>query len=426
MNDELMRNLGTLSLLLAASACTGSIDGDDGGGGTPPPRNDVRVQIKDGFSPVASVRVIFQDAADAVISDTMTDAQGMAAAEMSAGSVTVIRTFPVITPPPPEGQRAPEIYTYVGVKNNDLLQLGDATSTKSPGAIVVKVPETAEGTVKVVTPCGSGQGTAPNIAITVNDCPTMMGFLVTDAQQSSFFQEAPYAENVDLSTGVLSGNLAATLAATNVPANTSVNAEERVVTGLYTLFSSGEKRIDQAPQTVTLPNLTGVDQLVVARISTQGMGNQIVATRDTYSGSPVLFDASADLIPYVTGNPQIAPTGVSWTEMGSGTADAVFVTLHVTRGALMGGGGTPALDAEYTRLIIAPHSGTSLRMPVLPDALYNPTSADQIGGATGLVRATGGYDTIRAKAFAVDSLVDATPAAGKLVLSYAGGTPPGR
>ncbi len=419
-----MRNLGTLSfVLLAASACTGSIDGDDGGG-TPPPRNDVRVQIKDGFSPVASVRVIFQDAADVVVLDTVTDAQGMASAEMSTGSVTVIRTFPVITPPPPEGQRAPEIYTYVGVKNNDLLQLGDATSTKAPGAIVVKVPETAEGTVKVVTPCGSGQGTAPNIAITVNDCPTMMGFLVTDAQQSSFFQEAPYAENVDLSLGILSGDLAATLSATNVPPNTSVNAEERVVTGLFTLYRSGEKRIDQAPQTVNLPNLTGVDQLLVTRISTQGMGNQIVAARDTYSGSPALIDATADLIPYVTGNPQVAPTGVSWTEMGTGTADAVYVTLNVTRGTAMGG--TPALDAEYTRLIVAPHTGTSLRMPVLPDALYNPTSMDQIGGSTGLVRATGGYDTIRAKAFAVDSLVDATPTAGKLVLSYAGGTPPGR
>lgn len=384
----------------------------------------MRVRVQDGFSGVASVRVIFQDAADTVIADTVTDAQGLASAEMSAGSVTVIRTFPLITPPPPEGQRAPEVYTYVGVKNGDLLQVGDPTSTKSPGAIVVKVPDTAEGTVKVTTPCGAGQGTAPNIAITVNDCPTMMGFLVTDAQQSSFFQEAPYAENVDLSTGTLSGNLAATLSATNVPPNTTVNAEERVVTGLFTLFSSGEKRVDQAPQTVTLPNLTGVDQLIVARISTQNMGTQIVSARDTYSGSPALIDASADLIPYITGNVQYAPTGVSWTEMGSGTADAVYVTLSVTRGAGMGG--VPLVDAEYTRLVIAPHAGTSLRMPVLPDALYNPTSADQIGGATGLVRATGGYDAIRAKVFAVDRLADAAPAGGKLVLSYAGGTAPGR
>ena len=418
-----MRNLALASLLFA-SACTGSIDGDDGGGGTPPPRNDVRVQVKDGFSPVASVRVIFQDAADAVIADTTTDAQGLASAEMSAGSVTVIRTFPLVTPPPPEGQRAPEVYTYLGVKNGDLLQLGDQTSTKSPGAIVVKVPDAAEGTVKVVTPCGSGQGTAPNVAITVNDCPAMMGFLVTDAQQSSFFEEAPYAENVDLSTGTLAGNLAATMSATNVPPNSSVNAEQRVVTGLFTLYSSGEKRIDEAPQTVTLPDLAGVDQLLVTRITTQGMGTQIVAARDTYSGSPALVDASADLIPYITGNPTYAPTGVSWTEAGSGTADAVYVALNVTRGAAMGG--TPALDAEYTRLIIAPHAGTSLRMPLLPDALYNPTSADQMAGATGLVRATGGYDAIRGKAFAVDRITDGAPAGGKLVLSYAGGTPPAR
>lgn len=417
-----MRNF-IVGLLLATSACTGSIDGDDGGGTTEPPRSDVRVQVRDGYSPQASVRVIFQAADDTVIADTLTDAMGMAKAEMSAGNVTVIRSFPIIAPPPPEGQRAPEIYTYVGVKNGDLLTLGDATSTRAPGAIVVKVPEDAQGTVKVVTPCGSGQGTAPNIAITVIDCPPMVGFLVSDGDQSSFFQEAPYAENIDLSTATLSGNLAATLSATNVPPNTTVNAEERVVTGMYTLFSSGEKRIDQTPATVTLPNLTGVEQLIVARISTQGMGTQIVTARDTYSASPALVDASADLIPYIMGNPTYAPTGVSWVQTGTGTADAVYVALAVTRG---GATGTPGLDAEYTRLIVAPHAGTSLRMPVLPDALYNPTSADQIAGATGLLKVSGGYDGIRGKAFAVASITDATPAAGKLTLSYAGGAPPGR
>ncbi|MBA3464718.1 MAG: hypothetical protein H0T46_32595 [Deltaproteobacteria bacterium] len=413
-----------VGLLLATSACTGSIDDEEGGGTTEPPRTDVRVQVRDGYSPQASVRVIFQAADDTVIADTLTDAMGIAKAEMAAGSVTVIRSFPIITPPPPEGQRAPEIYTYVGVKNGDLLTLGDATSTRAPGAIVVTVPVDAQGTVKVVTPCGSGQGTAPNIAITVTDCPPMVGFLVTDDQQSSFFQEAAYAENIDLSTGTLAGNLAATLSATNVPPNTTVNAEERVVTGSYTLYRSGEKRIDEQPATVDLPNLTGVEQLVVARIATQGMGTQLVVARDTYSASPALIDASANLIPYIMGNPTYAPTGVSWVQAGTGTADAVFVTLNVTRGAAMGG--TPGLDAEYTRLIIAPHAGTSLRMPQLPDALYNPTSADQMAGTAGLVKTTGGYDAIRAKAFAVESIVDATPASGKLVLSYSGNTPPGR
>jgi hypothetical protein len=153
------------------------------------------------------------------------------------------------------------------------------------------------------------------------------------------------------------------------------------------------------------------------------MGTQIVTARDTYSASPAILDASADLIPYIMGNPTYAPTGVSWVQTGTGTADAVYVALNVTRG---GATGTPALDAEYTRLIIAPHAGTSLRMPVLPDALYNPTSADQLAGATGLLKVSGGYDGIRAKAFAVQSISDATPAAGKLTLSYAGGTPPGR
>ncbi|MBL0218751.1 MAG: hypothetical protein IPQ07_33355 [Myxococcales bacterium] len=348
-----------VGLLLAASACTGSIDGGTSGDDMPPPSNDVQITVRDGYTPQAGVRVIFQDASDAVLADTLTDAMGFAKFEMASGNVTVIRTYPPATPP--AERKLPEVYTYVGVKANDKLELGNTLALgAAPGAIVVKVPEAAQGTVKVSTPCGSGQGTAPNVAITVTNCPAMVDFYVTDQDQSSFYKKAPYAENVDLGLEPLSGSLAATISSRNVPANTSVTVEQRIVAGAFQLFSSGGKRVDTNPATVNVPNLQGVDQLVISTLDTNGRGKQMIADRSAYAASPVIVDATVGLIPYVMGNPTYAPTGVTWVEEGAGTADAVIVMMNVTRG------GPPSLDNEYVRTIIAPHTGLTLRIPRCP------------------------------------------------------------
>ena len=83
----------------------------------------------------------------------------------------------------------------------------------------------------------------------------------------------------------------------------------------------------------------------------------------------------------------------------------------------------PAIDAEYVRAIIAPHGATTLRIPAVPDARFNPSALDEMGGAIGLVSASGGYDAIRQRAFAKESIVDAAPAGGSISLSYSGQAP---
>ncbi len=408
-----------VALLLAAPACTGTIDGDAGDDTTQPPSHDVQIRIRDGYTPQANVRVIFQDAADAVLADTLTDPMGLAKLEMLAGNVTVIRTYPPATPP--AENRPPEVTTYVGVKAGDKLELGNPIAEGvTPGAIVVKVPDTARGTVTVITPCGSGQGTAPNIAITVTSCPPMVDFYVTDGDQSSFYKQAAYAANVDLALEPLSGNLAATIASTNVPANTTVSVEQRVVAGRFELFSTGPKRVETNPTTVNVPNLVGVDQLVLSTVSTSGRGTQMIGDRSAYAASPVIVDASAGLLPYVMGNPTFAPGSVTWVEEGAGAVDAVLVTINVTRG------GPISLDNQYVRTILAPHAGTTLRIPALPDALYNPTMADQLAGRHALVGATGGYDALRGPAFTTGNLIETAKLDGRVTLSYAGNNPPTR
>lgn len=412
----------TLLALLLASACTGSISGMGGGGGggsgTPPPPVAVQITVQDAMVPQANVRVLFQNDDGSTITEAMTDANGVASADMpDGGNLTVIRTFPVTPPDPPKPD---EVVTYVGVKPGDQLVLANPTTTATPAAMNVIVPTGAQGTVSVVTACGSGQGAAPNVPITVAGCPSQLDFYVTDQNNSSFVAKAAYGQSVDLSQGMLLQDLTTTLNATNIPPNTAVSIQERIMSGTFELFSTNPQRVDQGPQSVNLPDVQGVDGVTVTT-SQANNSTEMVASRAAYAATPMVVDASAGIIPTVSST-SFSPTGVSWLEQGPGDADFVLATLSVTRG------GTPQPGAvtPYTRTIIAPHTGTSLPLPMLvgADAIYNPTVADQISGAQAIVKATGGYDAARATALSASDLLDTAPMGGSLTMSYAGNTPP--
>src|SRR5262249_27092633 len=155
---------------------------------------------------------IFQNADDTVVADVMTDAEGRATAEMpGGGNVTAIRIPPA--PTPPEDPLPAEVYTYVGAKPGDRLVLVRPADDQVPAsAINVLVPKNAGGTVKVDTPCGSGQGPAPTVPVTLRGC-TPDAFYVT-ANQAAFFAHAPYSENVDVSNMSLREMLSSTISAT--------------------------------------------------------------------------------------------------------------------------------------------------------------------------------------------------------------------
>ncbi|MEO7096124.1 MAG: hypothetical protein ABI175_22875 [Polyangiales bacterium] len=142
----------------------------------------------------------------------------------------------------------------------------------------------------------------------------------------------------------------------------------------------------------------------------------MVASRSAYSASPVIFDTGSSLIPFVS-TVEYKPAAITWMETGTGTADAVMIRLNVTRG------GIQSPENEYVRTVIAPHAGPTLRMPLLPDALYNLGMMDQIAGTHGLIKASAGYDKLRGKAFQVDNVIETAPTDGSVVLSYAGNPP---
>jgi hypothetical protein len=404
--------------LVAAASCTGDIGivGDDDMGGGPPP-TDVQITVRDATLPQANVEVIFQNLDDSIIADVVTDAQGLAVAQMpNGGNVTVIRTYPQPAPP---ASRAAEVYSYVGVKAGDRLVLGHPIAVDAPpNAINVVVPDGANGTVNVVTACGSGQGTAPNVPITLKGCsPT--SFYVMDGDGASFFAHAAYSENVDLSQQVLLPALSSSLSATNVPTNTQVTIEKQLAAEGYVLFSSDPKRVDQTPTNVNIPSVTGVDQIVITEMTNADNRTQMVASHAPFAAGPSIVDASVGMIAYISdASTFTAPNTINWVEESPGAADMVLTTLSVTRG------GPAMLNNTYVRRVIAPY-GTTVRMPLLPGAGfdYNPQADDQVDVALGLVKATGGYDAIRAHAFNATSLTDITPMSGQLTVSYANTLP---
>ena len=411
--------LGWIALL--ASACTGDIGTDPGGGSgsggppPPPPATDVRVTVQDGFMPQPGVRVLFQNADGTTIQEIATDATGVADLDMPVSNVTVIRTFPVL--PAPATPRPAAIYTYVGVKAGDRLVVGDEMETVAASltAVNVSVPSTAQGTVSLTSACGSGQGSAPLVPISVAACPSQVTFFAQDQGGSSFLVKTSYGSPIDLSTAALTNSLNTSFSASGVGGDIqNVSVEARIVDGTYSLWSTGPQNITGGTQNVDMPNVASADELLVTTVQTAN-GSLMMGARQPYAVTPTTVDVTAlPQIPYVS-TVTYSPTGVSWAEQGSGSAEFVIARLDVTAQS----------TANYQRFIIAPHTGKSLPLPMLvgADAMYNPSAADQIAGAAAIGSSAGGYDAARAKAFAVTSMVQTTTSAGPFVLSYSGNAP---
>ena len=402
----------------AGSTADGASDSD---GGLAP--TDVQVLVRDGFAPIANVRVLF-DGTDGTHTELATDATGAAAAPLpNGGEVTVIRTYP--TAASPAAQQYPEIYNYLGVKPGEVLHVGhEVDTTTAPTPITVTVPGVAQGTVQIVTPCGTGQGTPPTVTVQVGACPPMLAFYLVDSTQYGFATKVPYATSIDFTNEVMAEPLSTTVLTYDLTSDvSSVTGEARAMDGTHALYSTGVIRVDQGSKQIEMPNLAdAIDELVVGTRTATAGGTQIVGTRYLWEPMPVSIDA-ASAYPYIRQPATFTPTTITWTEDG-GTApvDAVLATIDVTRG---GPTASPA-DAKYRRTIIAPHGGTSLAIPQLTgaDATYNPGPNDQLAGAVGVVGATAGYDALVPWAFGVSNIVEATTRGNSVTLSYAGATPP--
>jgi hypothetical protein len=376
---------------LFACACFGQIDG---GASDPPmddpndpPPTEVRITVHDPSGPLAGLPVVFLDVNDAVAADVVTDAQGTAIAKLATGSVTVIRAAAMSQP----GPSASSLYTYVGVKAGDQLELAlPSIEPSNPVTVNVTVPATEEVgvPVEVRTPCGSGQGIPPTIAVTLDGCGSETDFYVTELgleQPASFLKRMQITDPVDLSGEIYREQLTSTYSVTNLPVGSSVSIEKRIETDLFRpVFTTGQIAVtpDQ-PIDVTLPNLPGTEEQTYATVTSMVGTAQIVGSRDPYGSGPAVIDLAGAMI-ITPSAPTIAGDTVSWTEQGSGAPDTVLATIRNT---------------GVERYVAGPYAGASIKVPHLPAAhdAFNVKADDK--ATIALARVSGGFDAVRARVF---------------------------
>jgi hypothetical protein len=377
---------------LFASACIGEIGGvgenppNDPPDEPPPPPTEVRIAVHDPSGPVAGLAVLFQTNDDTVVSDVVTDAQGVAVATLPTGSVTVIR----------QEQQGGSVYTYVGVKAGDQLDLSlAALPATTPTTITVHLPEPDPDTglvpVEVRTPCGSGQGVPPDVSVTLDGtCGAMTDFYVSEIggeYPAAFLKRAPIAPTVDLSLETYRPALTTSLSVTNAPIGASVSIEKTLETDLFRpVFSSGPQPVIGTSVDTIIPDLPGVEEQLIATVSYNG-AVQRVGKREPYAASPGMVDLSTAMIigPSAPVLDTLNNDTVTWTETGSGAPDLVVAVVKGT---------------DVRRSIVAPYATASLRIPRLPVVhdTFNVQSTDSVSIA--LAKVSSGYDGVRAKVFA--------------------------
>lgn len=414
-----MLRLALFSLLAASTACTGDIIGDmptdpndpPADPNDPPaePTTEVTIRVSDRGSPVASLPVVFQAADDSVIKETTTGSDGSAVADMpNGGTVTVIRLRPDDQNGNPQ---APEVFTYVGVKAGDVLDLQSPSGvTTAPTTITVRVPPNENGVATVSTPCGSGTGAPPEIPVTIDGCApgSEIGFYVVEPGQTAFFKRAPLGTTVDLSTETYRDQLTTQISVAGTPpTDAQVTVAKRLESDGFTFYTTQPQT---APAEIATPDVPGAEQVVLAMVSGPN-GAQTIAKHEPFAAAPSSLDLLADSITYTSPATVAVDGTLTWTESGPGIPDIVHAKYIIAREGM-----------TFTRSVVAPHAGPTLRLPQLPatyDA-YNAKAGDATSASHELARFSTGYDSVRARIFNA-RLSSVAPMGARVAVSYAAG-----
>jgi hypothetical protein len=364
----------------------------------PPAANNVTMTVHLGAEPAPNVPVIFQTNEGADMGVAMTDATGVA-----AGSLPLGGTVSIVFPGTPS-----TVYSYLGVKPADQLSfIGPASTTDTTTINVIVPPAPSGGQVTITTACGQTTGDAPMIALDLTGCGTQTDFYVSDGVTAGFLKRAPIAPEVDLSAETYNDAVATTLSVTDLPDDGSATLEKRLETDLlHPAFTTGalDTTLDTADATVdaSVPDVSGIQQLVVATVNDDD-GSTTIAARAAYTSTPTEIDVGPALLPAVS-LAALASSSVSWSEEGmGGNADFTVVALR-----------TPTV----THMLATLHHDASVVIPELPTAYnqYNLATDDLPAIDVTLVRATGGYDAVRANVFNGD-LTELAPMDGTVSLS---------
>lgn len=372
----------------------------------------VRVWSSSG-APVAGRAVAFLAPDDTPIAEVMTDATGAASAPMPDGGSVTIAAASTGT-----GGLRPKLYTYLDVKNGDVLDVGSpATTAPTTFDITVTVPAGAASTAQNFlfhSTCNLNAGnTTSSRQVTMK--------IRTGCTSADFYVEAQDASYRPISSLYVTGRAVSPGATIDVGSTFTP-----VVTSTFTVenapsFSQITPALDLvvgdfypvvAPfnSPITLTNGTGTKSLTHGSISGASLEKrvyiddlrpQLYVTRNAAPDASTLDFDTADLPSLLDDGAWDATTStVSWLEIGAVT-NVATASLRIRGGA----------DRDFVWMVVGPSSGGTLRFPTLPASLseFAITPADDVTVAhVGIGALPGGYDRVRPLLLRVDDLSDST------------------
>ena len=347
----------------------------------------------------AGVHVYFQHADSTLVADTLTDDTGVATARMAAGGfVTALAPFGA----------ADDLRTFAGVQPGDQLVLDQPLITSI--SVTVTAPLSANAAVAhyfAYTPChdayletsitpASGN---PSGVVRLDGCGTTTDFLILATNINFGVLQFIYAKDVavadgaavDLTTRSYTSTALRNLTYASLPsAHTNFAIYDWIVSpaGRFPYLLTGTSTGSVA---MPLPTFSGAKDIL--RATAAGMYS-MYSVVDWGPYTPLFAtNVAARVLPAFASRPAV-DTGahaVTWTEAAGGVAPD-FVTTGVSS--------CRAADGRcWNWLEVAPRTGTSVAMPVLPVTGYDYNiSAADAATVFDLVTATfpGGYDAVRA------------------------------
>jgi hypothetical protein len=367
----------------------------------------VTIAVTVGGVPAAGVAVYFQNADSALVLAVSTDQRGTANAVLPAGGfVTAIE--------PPDGTGITRLATFADVAPSDALRLELAPAQPAASTTFSLTVPTMAGAAgyQIATSCGTaGLGATGTGTIALAGCGGSADIIVTAVDDGGAILGSISATSVtiDGQPRMLSGTYAAlspaTFAYSDVPSTvTDVRTYQALATSRGRVFDAstdGAVAGGGVTNALAMPMAPGMFALTVSDggPTASEHGEQEIYDWGAWTASYTL-DVQAAMLPAFDSAPAYDPAThrVTWTERAAPTApDVVRAQIEVDRDTI-------PQDTTWTWAIVAPRgSGPGVTYPQFPPGAfdYNPGAGDivSVHDLTTL-RVPGGYDAIRATAFA--------------------------
>ena len=365
--------------------------------------------------------VAFVNADGSSANQTTTDSNGTAKASMSSGgSVTV----GALAQAPNSSNSSPTVYTWLDVQPGDTLLVNVPSNAGAPFTGTINVSPVSGATEYSATgSCGSGTVSsnlgAVQVAIPMsfNAGCTSSSFVVvasggiTNGPIQGFYAPAQAVSsgvNLDLTNSFVP-LVSTTVNFTNVPASvTSATAELLLADGDTPLFdasSPGTFSGAAGSATMSMVNAGGAD--VVSFVAAGGSNASQLALNRGSSLANLSLDLTAERLLSVT--PPVydkSTSSVTWTEVGNGAPNMIFLGLTVVTGS----------ERDFTWNIVAPYTAGGQVIPTLPAnvATFNIAASDTVTIADmSLIRFSGGYAGLHSRLFALGSPIALVTEAGQ-------------